>query len=591
MVDKVAEKVPEKVKGKRKEEQIHVIREGGASEDLMALYEESFSGFSRGGIITGEVVAVGPEGVILDIGYKSEGIIPAKEFAHGGMDKIHVGDRLSVFIEEEEDNDGNVILSKERADKMSIWESLEETYRKGEPVEGKVTARIKGGMSVDIGGIKAFLPGSQIDVRPTRDLNHLVGQTHTMKIIKMDQKRGNIVVSRRIMLEETMRKKRDKTLGSIEEGQVLNGVVKNLTDYGAFIDLGGIDGLLHITDMSWGRVGHPSELFKVSDRVEVVVLKYDREMGRVSLGYKQRTTDPWVTVDSKFPVGSRVQGKVVSLTDYGAFVELETGVEGLIHVSEMSWGHEVKHPSKIVAAGDKVDAVVLSMDKRNRRISLGMKQAAENPWDVVERKYTSGTVIQGKVKNITDFGAFVGLDEGVDGLIHVSDISWLKHVRHPSEVLKKGQTISAVVLRVDREKERLSLGLKQMTPDPWIGEIPERYPVGTVVKGKVTHLADFGIFVELEDGVEGLIHVSESGIDPPTRAEDVLKRGDEVTAKVIKIDTAERKIGLSIREYHRDTERSDVDAYLNRQGAGGHTLGDIARKITPPDDENKAGEE
>jgi small subunit ribosomal protein S1 len=572
---------------KRKDAKIHVIREEPIADDLVALYEESFKGVAEGGVITGTVVAIAPEGVIVDIGFKSEGLIPIKEFAQGGLENIKVGQPIAVFLEEQEDAEGNVILSKERADKMNVWEKLEEMYKKGEPIDGKITARIKGGMSVDIGGIKAFLPGSQIDVRPVRDLNPLVNQTHSMKIIKMDQKRGNIVVSRRITLEETMRKRRDQAMGTIEEGQVLSGVVKNLTDYGAFIDLGGIDGLLHITDMSWGRVGHPSEIFKVSDRVEVVVLKYDKEMGRVSLGYKQRTADPWVTVDTKYPVGTRVKGKIVSLTDYGAFVELETGVEGLIHVSEMSWGHEVKHPSKVVAPGDLVDAAVLSMDKRNRRISLGMKQVTPNPWEVAERKYVPGAVIQGKIKNITDFGAFVGLEEGIDGLIHVSDISWLKHVRHPSEILKKGQAITAVVLKVDREKERLSLGIKQLTPDPWTREIPDRYSVGTVVKGKVTHIADFGIFVELEEGVEGLIHVSESGIEPPTRAEDVLKRGEELTAKIIKVDLTERKIGLSIKDYHRDQERSDVDAHLKGQNTGGYTLGDLARKINTTDEASR----
>ncbi|MBI4716039.1 MAG: S1 RNA-binding domain-containing protein, partial [Nitrospirae bacterium] len=382
----------EKSKGKKKEEKIHVISgEEGVSEELLALYEESFRGVTEGNVVAGRVISVLPEGVVLDIGYKSEGLVPAREFTAEAMAQLKPGDSVSVFIEDQEDAEGNILLSKERADKLGVWEKLEETSQKGIPVEAKITARIKGGMSVDIGGIKAFLPGSQIDVKPIRDFSYLVGQTCLMKIIKMDQKRGNIVVSRRTVLEETQKKRREQTLGNIEEGQVLTGIVKNLTDYGAFIDLGGIDGLLHITDMSWGRVGHPSEIFKVGDRVEVVVLKYDRETGRVSLGYKQRSADPWVTVDIKYPVNTRVQGRVVSLTDYGAFVELEPGVEGLIHVSEMSWGHEIKHPSKVVAPGDKVEAQVLSMDKNNRRISLGMKQTLANPWAVVESKYSPGT--------------------------------------------------------------------------------------------------------------------------------------------------------------------------------------------------------
>ncbi|TAK06726.1 MAG: 30S ribosomal protein S1, partial [Candidatus Manganitrophaceae bacterium] len=380
--------------------------------------------------------------------------------------------------------------------------------------------------------------------------------------------------------EESRDRKRQTTLSSLQEGQVVEGVVKNITEYGAFIDLGGIDGLLHITDMSWGRVGHPSEIFMVGDKVSVVVLKYDKETGRVSLGYKQKMPDPWTHVEEKYPVGTRITGKVVSLTDYGAFVELEPGVEGLVHISEMSWAHEAKHPSKIVSVSDRVNAVILNVDRKGRKISLGMKQVEPNPWNVVEQRYPPGTKINGKVRSITDFGVFVGLEEGIDGLIHISDISWTRHVKHPSEVFKKGQPIEAVVLKVDREKERISLGYKQLTGDPWETDIPQKYRVGSLVRGKVTKITDFGVFVELEENVEGLIHVSEAGVDAPARVEDVFHIGNEVEAKIIRIDTAERKIALSIREQRRDSDKEALDQYHSTQGKLDQSLGAVASKIT-----------
>ncbi|MDE3225669.1 MAG: 30S ribosomal protein S1, partial [Nitrospirota bacterium] len=392
---------------------------------LEALYEETFRNFEEGTIIEGRVVAVGKDKVVVDIGYKSEGIIPADQFVPEDLQGLKVGDRLQVYIEEREDADGNLILSKEKADKMKVWEELEKAHKDEKVVEGRIISRIKGGMMVDI-GVKAFLPGSQIDLHPVRDLDGLVGKTFPLKIIKINHRRGNVVVSRRVLLEETRDKKRQTTLSTLKEGQLIQGMVKNITEYGAFIDLGGIDGLLHITDMSWGRVGHPSELFVIGDKVEVMVLKYDRETGRISLGLKQKGADPWTNVASKYPVGTRVKGRVVSLTDYGAFIELEPGVEGLVHVSEMSWTHEVRHPSRLVSVGDQVEAAVLNVDPNNRKISLGMKQTAPNPWDMVEAKYPSGTRIEGKVKSLTDFGAFIGLDEGIDGLIHISDMSWTK---------------------------------------------------------------------------------------------------------------------------------------------------------------------
>lgn len=548
-------------------------------DEMQKLYEESFKRVEEGGIVRGQVLAKESNGVIVDIGYKSEGTIPINEFTEEELKAVRPGDIIEVFIEEVEDMEGNIILSKEKADRRKVWEKVDYVYKEGRPITGKIVSKVKGGLNVDI-GIKAFLPGSQIDVRPIKDLDKMVGQTCQVKIIKMDQKRGNVVVSRRALIEEQIKKMREQTLEAMEEGQLLEGYVKNITDYGVFIDLGGIDGLLHITDISWGRIGHPSEVFRVGDKISVKVLKYDPDTGRVSLGHKQKTPDPWITVEDRYPVNARVQGKVVSITDYGAFVLLEDGVEGLIHISDMSWTGEVKHPSRVVSVGEIIKAEVLSIDKQNRKISLGLKQMEPNPWEVAENKYTQGTVIEGRVRNITEFGAFVGLEEGIDGLIHISDMSWLKHVKHPSEVVKKGQKIQAIVLKVDKEKQRISLGIKQLTPDPWTKDIPEKYPVGNHVKGRIVKITDFGIFLELEEGVEGLIHVSESGVEPPVRAEDVMKADDEVWAKVIKIDSAEKKIALSIKEYNKDQERAEVEKYMEKQGNGGITLGEAARKIT-----------
>jgi small subunit ribosomal protein S1 len=554
---------------------------------LAALYEETFKNLEEGTITEGRVVALTKDKVVVDIGYKSEGLIPSDQFSPEELQQVKIGDKLQVYIEECEDADGNLILSKEKADKMKIWEELEKLYKEEKSIDGKVVSRIKGGMMVDI-GVKAFLPGSQIDLHPVRDLDGLVGRTFPMKIIKINHRRGNVVVSRRVLLEETRDKKRQTTLATLKEGQLIQGTVKNITDYGAFIDLGGIDGLLHITDMSWGRVGHPSEMFNVGDRVEVTVLKYDQQTGRISLGLKQKSADPWTNVAAKYPIGTRVRGKVVSLTDYGAFVELEPGVEGLVHVSEMSWTHEVRHPSRVVSIGDQVEAAVLNVDPASRKISLGMKQTAPNPWDMVEGKYPIGTRIEGKVKSLTDFGAFIGLDEGIDGLIHISDMSWTKHIKHPSELFKKGQKVEAVVLRIDKEKERLSLGYKQLTRDPWDDEIPSRYRVGDSAAGKVTKVADFGIFVELDGGLEGLIHISEAGLDSSAKLEEKFKPQDEVTAKIIKVDREERKIALSLRDHQLDSDRRHVDEYHAAQGGPDQSLGRAAkhsRKRGASDDE------
>ena len=544
---------------------------------LAALYEETFRNIDEGTIIEGQVVALSKDRVVVDIGYKSEGIILADQFSNEELQALKLGDKLKVYIEEREDAEGNLILSKEKADKMKVWEELEKAFKEEKTVEGRILSRIKGGMMVDI-GVKAFLPGSQIDLHPVRDLDGLVGKSFPLKVIKINQRRGNVVVSRRVLLEESRDKKRQTTLSTLKEGQLIQGTVKNITDYGAFIDLGGIDGLLHITDMSWGRVNHPSELFMVGDKVEVMVLKYDRDSGRISLGLKQKGSDPWTHVATKYSVNSRIRGRVVSLTDYGAFVELEPGVEGLVHVSEMSWSHDVRYPSRLVSVGDQVEAAVLNVDPASRKISLGMKQVAPNPWDTVAEKYQVGSRIEGRVKSLTDFGAFIGLDEGIDGLIHISDMSWTKHIKHPAELFKKGQKVEAVVLRIDKEKERLSLGYKQLTRDPWEEEIPNRYKPGTEVTGKAIKITDFGVFVELEGGVEGLIHISEAGLEPQARLEEKFKVQAEITAKILKVDRGERKIALSLREQQLDSERKQIDEYHTAQGEVDQSLGRSAKK-------------
>ncbi|MBI5748907.1 MAG: 30S ribosomal protein S1, partial [Nitrospinae bacterium] len=437
---------------------------------------------------------------------------------------------------------------KEKADKIKVWENVMKMYANSEPVEGTVVEKIKGGLTVDI-GLKAFLPGSQIDIKPVRNLDRLIGQKFRMRIIKMNKKKGNIVLSRRILLEEERKTSRDTILSTMEEGKIVDGTVKNITEYGAFVDLGGIDGLLHITDMAWGRISHPSELFAIGDTIKVMILKYDRENQKISLGYKQISTDPWAGVEEKYTVGKKLRGKVVSITDYGAFIELESGVEGLIHVSEMSWGKYLKHPSKIAAVGDTVEAVVLNIDKEKRKISLSMKQNEPNPWLNIEEKYQVGAVVEGKIRNVTDFGAFVELEEGIDGLIHISDMSWAQKIKHPSELFKKRDSVKAVVLSVEKENERLALGIKQLTPDPWTN-ISEKYKVGMDVKGKVIKITNFGAFAEIEDGIEGLIHISQLSSKKVNDPKEVVSVGDEIKARVVKVDEANRRIGLSIKAYN-----------------------------------------
>ena len=520
--------------------------------EVAQLLERSFQNVEEGRIVRGTIVQIHDSDALVDIGYKSEGTISLREFknANGEQIEVHVGDEVDVYLESTEDDNGLVVLSKEKADRIQIWEDITKSFDEGRVVEGKVCERIKGGLSVDI-GVKAFLPGSQVDLRPIRNLESLIGQTIRTKIIKLNRRRGNIVLSRRSILEEERETARQETLAHLEEGKVIKGVVKNITDYGVFVDLGGIDGLLHITDISWGRVNHPSELFQIGDEIEVVVLQYDKDHEKVSLGLKQKTQDPWAAAEEKYQSGTRVKGKVVSITDYGAFIELETGVEGLVHISEMSWTKRVKHPSKIVALNDIVEAVVLDLDKNNRRISLGLKQIEQNPWQVVAEKYPPGSIVTGVVRNLTDFGAFIELAEGIDGLVHISDMSWTTRVKHPSEILKKGEQVQAVLLSIDVDHERLSLGIKQLLQNPWEG-IGASIAVGNNVTGKIVRLTDFGAFVELSNGVEGLLHVSEISHQHVKKPEDVLTVGQEITAKVIKLDEENRRIGLSIKAYEEE---------------------------------------
>ncbi len=541
-------------------------------ESFEALFENSIKELKPGNVVTGTIVQVNDDTVVVDVGGKSEGVIPVSEFAgEDGPIELKVGDQFDVLIERTENENGLISLSKEKADRQKVWNSLEEDAI----VEGRIVSRIKGGLTVDI-GVNAFLPGSQVDLRPVRNLDKLIGETFQFKIIKLNKRRGNIVLSRRVLLEQHRESQRGETLKTLAEDQVVEGVVKNLTDYGAFIDLGGIDGLLHITDMSWGRVNHPSDILNVGDKVQVKVLKFDREKERVSLGMKQTTTDPWLDVESTYPVGTKVSGKVVSLTDYGAFVELAQGVEGLIHVSEMSWTKRIKHPNKLLNVGDEVESVVLALDIPNRRISLGLKQVEPNPWDVIGEKFPAGTIIEGQVKNITDFGIFVGVDEGIDGLVHISDLSWTKRIKHPSEIYKKGDTVRAAVLNIDRENERFSLGIKQLEEDPWQA-IPKRYAPGTILQGKVTSVTDFGIFIEIEEGIEGLIHVSEISKEKVDSPKDFANVGDELEAVVLNVDTVDRKIALSIKHLANQKEKAEVDAFLGAQQSATTNLGQLVQ--------------
>jgi small subunit ribosomal protein S1 len=521
------------------------------NDEMEKLYAETFHSIQEGSILKGKVLSLRQDGVIIDIGYKSEGFIPIEEFSGEEIRNLQVGADLDVFVEKIEDAEGMLTLSKERATKIKVWEMLENALRDGSPVEGKIVGKTKGGVTVDISGVTAFLPGSQVDIKPLKDIDTLVGKKLPFRVLKLNNKLSNVIVSRRTILEEEMRKKKAETLEHLKEGQLMNGFIKNITDYGVFVDLGGIDGLLHISDISWGRINHPSEFFVIGDEISVIILKYDETTEKVTLGYKQKKPDPWTLVDEKYPVGRRIQGKVVSITDYGAFIELEEGLEGLVHISEIDWLSRLKHPSKYLSIGETVEALVLKVDKEERRLSLSIKQIKPSPWSLVSQRYSVGQRVSGKVKTITDFGVFVGLPEGIDALIHISDLSWTKHIKHPSEVLKKGQKVDAVVLSIDPEAEKMALGLKQLEQDPWGHDIPEKFKLGSEVMGKVLTITDFGIFVELEGGGEGLIYSSEIVKPVSGKVEETIKPGDTIPVRIIKIDCEERKIGLSMKNLKR----------------------------------------
>ena len=547
------------------------------SKNFMELYEESLKTIQEGELVTGEIVQIDKEFILVDIGYKSEGQIPINEFIDSeGNLTARVGDKVDVLLERREDDEGTIILSKEKASKIKIWDKIKEIYEKDKTIRGKIISRVKGGMAVDI-GLQAFLPGSQIDLKPIKDFDSFLDSYYDFKILKYNKRRANIVLSRRAILETERTILKEKTLDTLKIGAVLEGTVKNVTEYGLFIDLGGIDGLLHITDLSWGRIGHPSEMYQFGDKITVKVLNFDRETGRVSLGLKQLKSDPWAKADETYQIGTKLKGRVVSLTDYGAFVEVEEGVEGLIHVSEMSWTRKIRHPSQILKAGDIVEALVLNIDPANKRISLGLKQVEPNPWDLIGEKYPVGTTIEGRIKNITDFGIFIGIDEGIDGLVHISDLSWIKRVKHPSEIYKKGQEVQAVVLNIDKENERFSLGTKQLFPNPW-DEVSKKYSPETQVTGTVTNITDFGIFVELEEGVEGLIHVSEIAKDKGGNPLGRFKVDDVIRAKVITVSREEKKIGLSIKRLEESEEKNIYKSYLNNHGKATANLGELLKK-------------
>jgi small subunit ribosomal protein S1 len=554
-----------------------------SQEDFASFFDDYLNQRSirEQSVVPGQVIGIEGDWVTVDVGYKAEGIISKNQFLNEeGELTISVGDTIDVYLDTMHEDEGQLILSKEKADQMKAWEEISKAYENNEIVTGQITQRVKGGLSVDI-GVKAFLPGSQVDLRPVKNLEKLLGEDMDFRIIKFNRRRGNIVLSRRVLLEEERQVKRTETLKNLEVGAIMDGVVKNITDYGAFIDLGGIDGLLHITDMTYGRITHPSEMVKVGQVLEVKILKYDSESQRVSLGYKQIRPDPWEEVEFKYPVGAIVRGKVVSMPDYGAFIELEDGIEGLVHISEMTWNKRIKHPSKLVEVGDVVEAKVLGVDVEGQRISLGMRQLESNPWDLVEENYPIGSIVSGKVRNITDFGIFVGVEEGIDGLVHISDLSWSQRIRHPSEVYKKGDEVEARVLNIDRDGERFSLGIKQLSDDPWLS-VHSRYFLGQLVKGRIVSHTDFGIFVEIEDGVEGLVHMSE--LLHEEEWETHYKLGVEVSVEIRRIDPHDRKISLSQKDaVERGDNKTSVDEYMARQGESsarlGDVLGDLSKKL------------
>ena len=556
--------------------------------ELLDLYTRPT--LAEGEIVRGRVVKVTPSDVVVDIGYKSEGLLPIGEVTtFDGQIRVKRGDEIEVFIERFEDSSGYVALSREKAARMRVWDDIEAAYKADEAISGRVIDRVKGGLQVDVGGVKAFLPGSLIDTKPVKNLDALRGHEMRFKIVSFDKKRSNVVLSRRAIVEVEQAEAKHATFGRLKEGEMTHGVVKNITDYGVFVDLGGVDGLLHITDISWGRVTHPNEYFNVADEIEVMVLKFDASSERVSLGYKQKTPDPWSDVSDRYPLGSRVKGKVVSLTDYGAFIELEEGVEGLIHVSEMSWTKKIRHPAKVLNIGDEVEAVVSDVNVPNRRISLSLKALEQNPWDTISQRYPVGTVIEGKVRNLTDFGAFVEVEEGIDGLIHISDMSWHRRLKHPSEVLKKGDVVKARVINVDGDNQRLSLSIREFLPNEW-DDFAKLHNVNDEVIGTVSKITDFGLFIRLAEGVEGLAHVSEVQRDARQKLDKTFHPGEAIRAKIIKIDPAERKIGLTTRDVEplTDEEREHHGVAVAAEAGMGETAETadavaVDDAVAPPD--------
>ncbi len=561
---------------KQREEEDDEPRPSGEDfGSLLDKFEQEQAGFQEGEVVQGTVVGITERGVVIDFGYKSEGLVNQAEFMEDDQLTVKRGDVVDVLIKHMETSEGFPLLSRADAVRLRAWDTLEKAYEEGTSIKGRVIERIKGGLRVDIDGIAAFLPGSQVDSRPLRNLDSLRGKEIDARVIKLNRKRSNVVLSRKAVLEEQNAGKKGETLGQIEEDIIIEGQIKNLTDYGAFVDLGGLDGLLHVTDMSWGRLQNPAELFKVGDNVQVKVLKFDRDRERVSLGYKQLLPDPWETIEERFPVGSRLTGKVVSVTDYGAFVELESGVEGLVHVSEMSWSKRVKHPSKIVGPGDTVEVEVLGVDAKSRRISLGMKQVQDNPWRSLNERYQVGSRVHGRVRNLTDFGAFIEIEDGVDGLVHVSDISWSRRIKHPGEVLKKGQEVDAVITGLDAENRRMSLSIKDLEPNAWESFVAVHKP-GDVVKGKIARFASFGAFVELGDNLEGLCHISELSDERVGKPEDAVQLGQEMEFKILRIDSENKKIGLSARAVGHDEPVVETKVYTSEAGGGMASLGELA---------------